>query len=182
MYLITSRGKLLRRRFFICLDRRNLALATISFAVCFAAWGLISAFAPAFRSELHLTAQSTAFLVAVPVLLGSLARIPMGMLTDRFGGRMVFTCSVPAGCGGRHRSVLAGELQRTRRFCVFPRTCRFIVCRRCRLCFRMVSAGEARHRAGRVRLGEHGPFRGGVPRAGGRERGWVATQYFTASR
>src|SRR5581483_9984901 len=31
------------------------------------------------------------FLVAVPVLLGSLARIPMGMLTDRFGGRAVFT-------------------------------------------------------------------------------------------
>ena len=72
-------------------DRRNLALGTISFAVCFAAWGLISAFAPAFRSELHLSAQSTALLVAVPVLLGSLARIPMGMLTDRFGGRLVFT-------------------------------------------------------------------------------------------
>ena len=83
-------------------DRRNLALATISFAVCFAAWGLISAFAPAFRSELHLTAQSTALLVAVPVLLGSLARIPMGMLTDRFGGRIVFTCFIPSGRGGGH--------------------------------------------------------------------------------
>ena len=44
-----------------------------------------------FRSELGLTGQSTAFLVAVPVLLGSLARLPMGMLTDRFGGRLVFT-------------------------------------------------------------------------------------------
>jgi NNP family nitrate/nitrite transporter-like MFS transporter len=71
--------------------RRNLALGTISFAVCFAAWGLIGAFAPAFRADLGLTAQSTPFLVAVPVLLGSLARIPMGMLTDRFGGRLVFT-------------------------------------------------------------------------------------------
>ena len=70
---------------------RNLAYGTISFAVCFAAWGLISAFAPAFRKELGLTAQSTAFLVAVPVLLGSLARLPMGMLTDRFGGRIMFT-------------------------------------------------------------------------------------------
>jgi MFS transporter, NNP family, nitrate/nitrite transporter len=30
-------------------------------------------------------------LVAVPVLLGSLARLPMGMLTDRFGGRIMFT-------------------------------------------------------------------------------------------
>jgi MFS transporter, NNP family, nitrate/nitrite transporter len=69
----------------------NLTLGTTSFTVCFAVWGLISAFAPAFRTELHLTARSTALLVAVPVLLGSLARIPMGMLTDRYGGRIVFT-------------------------------------------------------------------------------------------
>src|SRR5207244_10408324 len=33
----------------------------------------------------------TALLIAAPVILGSLARIPMGMLTDRFGGRLVFT-------------------------------------------------------------------------------------------
>lgn len=70
---------------------RHLALGTISFTVCFAAWGLISAFAPHFRQLLHLSATQTAFLVAVPVLLGSLARIPMGMLADRFGGRLVFT-------------------------------------------------------------------------------------------
>jgi NNP family nitrate/nitrite transporter-like MFS transporter len=70
---------------------RNLAFATFSMALGFAAWGLISAFAPAFGAELNLSAQSTAFLVAVPVLLGSLARLPMGILTDRFGGRIVFT-------------------------------------------------------------------------------------------
>ena len=58
--------------------------------ICFAAWGLISSFAPRFRETLHLTATQTAFLVAVPVLLGALARIPMGMLTDRFGGRIIF--------------------------------------------------------------------------------------------
>lgn len=57
---------------------QNLAFGTISFAVCFAAWGLISAFAPTFRAEFGLTGQTTAFLIAVPVLLGSLARIPMG--------------------------------------------------------------------------------------------------------
>ena len=72
-------------------QNRQLLLGTISFTVCFAAWGLVSAFAPRFRQLLHLTATQTAFLVAVPVLLGSLARIPMGMLTDRFGGRIVFT-------------------------------------------------------------------------------------------
>jgi NNP family nitrate/nitrite transporter-like MFS transporter len=59
--------------------------------VCFAAWGLISAFAPVFRQRFHLSATQTALLVAVPVLLGALARLPMGMLADRFGGRIVFS-------------------------------------------------------------------------------------------
>lgn len=69
----------------------QLSLGTLSFVVCFAAWGLISGFAPHFREALHLTATQSAFLVAVPVILGSLARIPMGMLTDLYGGRMIFT-------------------------------------------------------------------------------------------
>ena len=70
---------------------KHLLLGTVSFTVCFAAWGLISAFAPHFRQQFHLSATQTAFLVAVPVLLGALARIPIGMLADRFGGRAVFT-------------------------------------------------------------------------------------------
>jgi NNP family nitrate/nitrite transporter-like MFS transporter len=78
-----------------------LALGTGSFAVCFAAWGLIAAFAPQFRSAFHLSATQAALLVAVPVLLGSLARLPVGMLADRFGGRLVFSllmmvCAIPA--------------------------------------------------------------------------------------
>jgi len=68
-----------------------LALATISFAFSFAAWGLIGGLAPLFADLYTLTGSQTAFLVAVPVLLGSLARLPMGMLTDRFGGRVMFT-------------------------------------------------------------------------------------------
>jgi len=69
----------------------QLGLAAFSFAVCFAAWGLISAFAPRFRESFHLTATQTAFLVSVPVLLGALFRIVTGMLSDRFGGRIIFT-------------------------------------------------------------------------------------------
>src|SRR3954451_16793769 len=75
---------------------RHVALGTISFTVCFAAWGLIGAFAPRFREAYHLDAAQTAFLVAVPVLLGSLARIPLGMLTDRLGGRAVFAVLMAA--------------------------------------------------------------------------------------
>ena len=68
-----------------------LMLATVSFAVSFAAWGLIGALAPVFTDLYRLSASQTALLVAVPVLLGSLARLPMGMLTDRYGGRAMFT-------------------------------------------------------------------------------------------
>ena len=68
-----------------------LVLATISFALSFAAWGLIGGLAPVFAELYGLTASETALLVAIPVLLGSLARLPMGMLTDRFGGRAMFT-------------------------------------------------------------------------------------------
>src|SRR6476646_228893 len=73
------------------MPKRQLGLGTVSFAICVAAWGLISAFAPRFREMLHLTASQTALLIAIPVLLGSLARIPMGLLTDRYKGRAVFT-------------------------------------------------------------------------------------------
>ena len=70
---------------------RQLSLGTISFAICFAAWGLIGAFASHFREIYNLNASQTAFLVAAPVLLGALARIPMGLLTDRWKGRAVFS-------------------------------------------------------------------------------------------
>src|SRR5690242_8585369 len=80
---------------------RQLALATISMAASFSVWGLIGPFAPRFRQLFHLTAGQSAALVATPVLLGALARLPMGLLTDRFKGRLVFTVlmlfsSVPA--------------------------------------------------------------------------------------
>src|SRR5262245_14260423 len=71
-------------------SRLQLVLGTVSFAICFAAWGLISAFAPQFRELFHLNSTQTALLVAVPVLLGALLRIVTGMLADRFGGRLVF--------------------------------------------------------------------------------------------
>ena len=77
-------------------NRRHVTLGTISFMVCFAAWGLIAAFAPRFRETFHLTPSQTALLVAIPVLLGSLARIPMGILTDRFGGRAIFSILMAA--------------------------------------------------------------------------------------
>lgn len=68
-----------------------LALATLAFTLCFAVWGLIAPLAPLFRELYRLSGTEVGLLVAVPVLLGSLARIPLGLLTDRFGGRLVFS-------------------------------------------------------------------------------------------
>src|SRR5579871_388947 len=71
--------------------RRHLALATISFFVCFVAWGLVSGLVGQLRAIFHLSATETALLVAVPVLLGALARLPLGIAADVLGGRRVFT-------------------------------------------------------------------------------------------
>jgi nitrate/nitrite transporter NarK len=75
---------------------RALLLATVSFLLSFAAWGLVGGLAPLFADLYRLSASETALLVAVPVLLGSLARLPMGMLTDWLGGRATFTALLVA--------------------------------------------------------------------------------------
>lgn len=71
---------------------KNLFLATIAFAVAFSVWGLISGLAPLFKVELGLSATQASLVIAIPVLLGSVGRIPMGLLSDRFGGRLIFSC------------------------------------------------------------------------------------------
>ncbi|MFI7707556.1 MFS transporter [Nonomuraea sp. NPDC049480] len=67
-----------------------LGLATLGFAVNFWAWALLSPLGPRFKELLGLSAGQQALLVAVPVIVGSLGRIPVGALTDRFGGRVMF--------------------------------------------------------------------------------------------
>ncbi|MFF4547693.1 MFS transporter [Streptomyces sp. NPDC001435] len=67
-----------------------LALATIGFAVNFWAWALLSPLGPRFKESLDLSSFEQSLLVAVPVVVGSLGRIPVGALTDRFGGRVMF--------------------------------------------------------------------------------------------
>ena len=74
----------------------NLALATLAFTLCFAAWSLISPFAKTFKHDLGLSYTEALLLTAVPVVLGSLLRIPVGALTDRYGGRLMFTALLAA--------------------------------------------------------------------------------------
>lgn len=69
----------------------QLALGTGAFALCFAVFGSLSAMMPILSKQMHLTPMQKSIAVAIPVLLGSVGRIPLGMLTDRLGGRSVFT-------------------------------------------------------------------------------------------
>jgi NNP family nitrate/nitrite transporter-like MFS transporter len=69
---------------------RALFLSTTAFAVSFAVWGLIGALAPTFAQTYQLSAKEKSLMIAIPVLLGALGRIPAGMLADRFGGRRIF--------------------------------------------------------------------------------------------
>jgi NNP family nitrate/nitrite transporter-like MFS transporter len=69
---------------------RNLVLATVAFAVAFVGWSLIAPLAKDFQDDLGLSNTRTLMLTAVPVILGSLLRIPVGWLTDRYGGRRMF--------------------------------------------------------------------------------------------
>jgi NNP family nitrate/nitrite transporter-like MFS transporter len=69
---------------------RQLVAATGGFVVCFACFGTVSAMMPTFKQTLGLDAVEASTAVAVPVLLGSLGRIPLGMLSDRLGPRRVF--------------------------------------------------------------------------------------------
>ena len=76
----------------------QLLLGTGAFAFCFAVFGSVSAMMPILRKQLGLSPIQVSVAIAIPVLLGSLGRIPLGILADRFGGRMIFSivmaCSV----------------------------------------------------------------------------------------
>ena len=75
-------------------NTRQLVLATGAFALCFAVFGTVSAMMPFLKKQFGLAPVQVSIAIAVPVLLGSLGRIPLGMLTDRFGGRIVFTATM----------------------------------------------------------------------------------------
>jgi len=72
-------------------SQRALILALISFFACFYVWSLFGPLGPKIQHDLKITEVQLSWIVALPVVLGSVMRIPMGMLTDRWGGRAVFT-------------------------------------------------------------------------------------------
>ncbi|HZN20864.1 MAG TPA: MFS transporter, partial [Micromonosporaceae bacterium] len=68
----------------------NLVLATLGFMVNFWAWALLGPLGPGIKERLGLSFAAQSLLVAIPVVVGSLGRIPVGALTDRYGARVMF--------------------------------------------------------------------------------------------
>ncbi|WP_440220738.1 MFS transporter [Dietzia sp. MNB45] len=72
--------------------KANLALALCfsGFLLTFWAWALMGPLGATYKDQLGLTSFQQSLVVALPVVVGSLGRIPVGALTDRLGGRTMF--------------------------------------------------------------------------------------------
>ena len=70
---------------------RALWLSTISFTVCFAVWTIFSIIGIQIKQELGLNETQFGLLVGTPILTGSLSRIALGIWTDQYGGRRIYT-------------------------------------------------------------------------------------------
>ncbi|MCA3183507.1 MAG: MFS transporter, partial [Cupriavidus sp.] len=64
--------------------------STFAFTICFAVWMMFAVLGIPLKNELGLNDTEFGLLAATPVLSGSLIRVPLGIWTDRFGGRIVF--------------------------------------------------------------------------------------------
>ena len=78
----------------------TLVISTLAFTICFAIWMMFGVIGIPIKKTLGLNATEFGLLAATPVLTGSLIRVPLGLWTDRYGGRIVFfilmlCCVVP---------------------------------------------------------------------------------------
>jgi MFS transporter, NNP family, nitrate/nitrite transporter len=90
---------------------KNLALATIASVTAFWAWTIIAPLSARYTELLDLNPTQTSVLVAMPVFVGSLGRIVSGALTDRFGGRRMFTAVLLAAAPAVLLVAMAGMME-----------------------------------------------------------------------
>ncbi|MBD3610640.1 MAG: NarK/NasA family nitrate transporter [Gammaproteobacteria bacterium] len=67
-----------------------LTMNTVAFTACFAVWVIFSIIGIPIKTGLQLSDTQFGLLAATPILTGSLFRLPVGMMTDKFGGRRVY--------------------------------------------------------------------------------------------
>lgn len=71
----------------------QLSLQSLSLVAGFMVWVLISSLISQMTSDIHLSKGEISLVTAIPVILGSLLRIPLGYLTNRYGARLMFMIS-----------------------------------------------------------------------------------------
>ncbi len=71
-----------------------LVFSTLAMIVSFTIWSMISPMAQEIKMLYSLSATQVSVLVAVPTILGSIMRIPLGILSDKFSGRYVYTLTM----------------------------------------------------------------------------------------
>lgn len=74
-------------------SHRILFINTLAFAVCFACWTLNGVLVTFLVDQgiFDWSVVQIGWLLGIPVLTGSLMRLPMGILTDKFGGKIVYS-------------------------------------------------------------------------------------------
>lgn len=78
------------------IPRRALSMSTTAFTVCFAVWTIFSIIGVQIAEELGLSESEFGLLIGTPILTGSLVRIILGIWTDQYGGRIVYTLTMLA--------------------------------------------------------------------------------------
>src|SRR5262245_52789973 len=66
-------------------------MSTIAFTVCFAVWTIFSIIGIQIKNDRGLNETQFGLLIGTPILTGSLIRLLLGIWTDQYGGRLVYT-------------------------------------------------------------------------------------------
>ncbi|MBW1654144.1 MFS transporter [Flavobacterium quisquiliarum] len=74
-------------------SHKILFLNTLAFTVCFACWTLNGVLVTFLVDNgiFHWSVVQVGWLLGIPILTGSVMRLPIGILTDKFGGKYVFS-------------------------------------------------------------------------------------------
>ena len=130
---------------------RALWLSTIAFTICFAVWTIFSIIGIRIKQDLGLNDTQFGLLIGTPILSGSLIRLILGIWTDQYGGRRVYTVVMLAAAVATYLADLGANISAIPGRRLLRRHRRRLLRGRHRLCLAVLSARQAGHRARHLR-------------------------------